>query len=87
MYAVPESPAWAQQGLTAVARAHRGHRVGLLVKTAMLDWLAAAAPGIEHIVTDNADSNQYMIAINEMLGFEILPPASQSYQVPVADVG
>ena len=87
VYAVPESPAWAQQGLTAVARAHRGHRVGLLVKTAMLDWLAAAAPGVEHIITDNADSNQYMIAINEMLGFEILPPASQSYQVPVAEVG
>ena len=29
---------------TAVVRAHRGHRLGLLVKTAMLDLLAAAEP-------------------------------------------
>ncbi len=78
--------AWAQQGLTAVARGHRGHRIGLLVKTAMLDWLATAEPGIEHITTDNADSNQYMIAINELLGFEILSPPYQWHQMPVSEV-
>lgn len=86
VYVTPESPAWASQGITAVARAHRGHRIGLLVKTAMLDWLAAAEPGVEHIITDNADSNQYMIAINELLGFEVLPPPYQSTQLPTAKV-
>jgi GNAT superfamily N-acetyltransferase len=86
VFVTPESPAWASQGLTAVARAHRGHRIGLLVKTAMLDWLATAEPGVEHILTDNADSNQYMISINELLGFEILSPPYQSIQLPVAKV-
>jgi RimJ/RimL family protein N-acetyltransferase len=86
VYVTPESPAWAQQGLTAVARTHRGHRIGLLVKTAMLDWLATAEPEAEHITTDNADSNQYMIAINELLGFEILSPPYQWHQMPVSEV-
>ena len=86
VYVTPESPSWASQGITAVARAQRGHRIGLLVKSAMLDWLAAAEPGIEHVITDNADSNQYMIAINELLGFEILLPPYQSAQLPTAQV-
>ena len=86
VYATPEEPAWAQQGLTAVARTHRGHRIGLLVKTAMLDWLATAEPAVEHITTDNAYSNQYMITINEMLGFEILSPPYQWHQMPISDV-
>jgi GNAT superfamily N-acetyltransferase len=86
VYTSAEEPAWAQQGLTAVARGHRGHRIGLLVKTAMLDWLAEAEPVIEHITTDNADSNQYMIAINERLGFEILSPPYQWHQMPVSEV-
>ena len=86
VYIAPESPAWAQQGLTAVARTHRGHRIGLLVKAAMLEWLASAAPEVEHVTTDNADSNQYMIAINEVLGYEILSPAYQWYQLPTGEV-
>ena len=86
VYITPEEPAWAHQGLTAVARTHRGHRIGLLVKTAMLDWLATAEPATEHIITDNADSNQYMIAINELLGFEILTPPHQWHQLPVSEV-
>ena len=86
VYTTAEEPAWAQQGLTAVARTHRGHRIGLLVKTAMLDWLASVEPEIEHITTDNADSNQYMIAINELLGFEILSPPYQWQQMPVSEV-
>jgi GNAT superfamily N-acetyltransferase len=86
VFVAPESPAWALQGLTAVARAHRGHRIGLLVKAAMLDWIAAAEPGVEHVITDNADSNQYMIAINELLGYEVLSPPFQWYQLPTAEV-
>jgi GNAT superfamily N-acetyltransferase len=86
VFVTPEAPAWAQQGLTAVARAHRGHRLGLLAKTAMLDVLAAAAPDVEHVITDNADSNQYMIAINELLGYEVLSPAFQWHQMRTSEV-
>src|SRR3984957_5103168 len=70
----PDYPQWGHQQITAVVRKHRGHRLGLLVKTAMLDWLAEAQPGIERIDTGNAAVNQHMIAINEELGFELLEP-------------
>jgi len=68
----PLQPDWGFQELTAVIRAHRGHRLGLLVKVAMLQQLAAAEPGLEHILTGNADSNSHMIAINDTLGFRPL---------------
>ena len=65
-------PDWGHQELTAVTGAHRGHRLGLLVKAAMLELLAGAEPGLERIITGNADANRYMIAINEELGFRAL---------------
>jgi len=83
----PEVPWWAQQGLTAVTRPHRGHRLGLLTKTAMLEWLAEAEPALERIITGNADSNSFMISVNETLGFELLEPAWQFYQLPAAEAG
>jgi GNAT superfamily N-acetyltransferase len=82
----PDTPGWANQLLTAVVRKHRGHRLGLLVKTAMLDWLVEAEPNLERIVTGNAAVNRYMIAINEELGYEVLSPMVQHYELPVADV-
>ena len=81
----PDNPEWGHQLLTAVVRKHRGHRLGLLVKTAMLDWLAEEQPSIGRIVTGNAAVNQWMIAINEELGYELLEPLAQSYELPVAD--
>jgi len=78
-------PEWGYQQITAVTRKHRGHRLGLLVKAAMLDWLAVAEPGIERIVTYNAASNDHMVAINEQLGYELLEPLEQSYELPVAN--
>jgi len=68
----PLVPSWGHQQLTAVSRAHRGHRLGLLVKVAMLQQLAGAEPGLRRIVTGNAGTNQHMIAINAELGFRVL---------------
>ncbi len=79
-----DNPEWGYQLITAVTRKHRGHRLGMLVKTAMLDWLAVAEPALERIVTGNAAVNRYMIAINEELGYELLNPLAQSYELPVA---
>ncbi len=67
----PGAPGYGFQQITAVLDAHRGHRLGLLVKAAMLELVAGAAPEVTRIVTDNAGSNEYMIAINAQLGFEI----------------
>jgi RimJ/RimL family protein N-acetyltransferase len=52
----------------------------------MLDWLAAAEPALERIVTGNAAVNQHMIAINEALGYELLEPQARSYELAVANV-
>lgn len=65
------SPDWADQLITAVTRPHRGHRLGLLVKLALLDLLAEQAPRLRRIATGNAELNQHMIAINEQLGFRV----------------
>jgi len=82
----PELAEWGYQLITAVARPHRGHRLGLLTKAAMLDWLASAEPGLQRLVTWNAASNKHMVAINEALGYELLDPQSRHYEVAVADV-
>jgi GNAT superfamily N-acetyltransferase len=68
----PLTPDWAYQELTVVARPHRGHRLGLLVKVAMLELLAGAEPQLAQIFTGNADRNSHMIAINTALGFQVL---------------
>jgi GNAT superfamily N-acetyltransferase len=82
----PEHPQWGHQQITAVTRQHRGHRLGLLVKAAMTQWLRTAEPGLRRIVTWNAAVNKHMIAINETLGYELLDPQSRSYELGVADV-
>ena len=82
----PEAPSWGHQGLTAVVRQHRGHRLGLLLKTAMLDWLAETEPMIERIETGNAAANDHMIAVNDALGFEVAPPLAHTVELDVAAV-
>lgn len=82
----PEHPQWGFQQLTAVVRTHRGHRLGLLVKTAMLEWLAEAEPRLEWIATGNAATNEHMIAINEQLGYKVVKPGWRFYEMPVADM-
>lgn len=67
----PEAPDWGFQLLTSVRREHRGHRLGLLVKIAMLELLAKREPAMRHIFTGNAGANEHMIAINELLGYQI----------------
>jgi RimJ/RimL family protein N-acetyltransferase len=68
----PDTPGWASQLITAVSRAHRGRRLGMLIKVAMLDLLAGAEPGLRCMLTGNAQDNAHMVAINEEIGFRIL---------------
>jgi GNAT superfamily N-acetyltransferase len=67
----PALPEWAFQQTTAVAPDHRGHRLGLLVKIAMLELLAEVRPATRRILTGNAGLNAHMIAINEQLGYYV----------------
>ena len=53
----PLRPEIAGQGDTAVARQHRGHRLGLLLKIDMMRWLAEAEPQLKIIQTWNNVDN------------------------------
>ena len=53
---------------TAVVRGHRGYRLGLRLKTAMLRLVRDREPLVERIDTWNAESNSHMIAVNDALG-------------------
>lgn len=79
----PAEPAWGHQGLTAVTRPHRGHRLGLLTKAAMLEWLTSAEPRLERIGTTNAEVNSHMIAVNEALGYRLAEPGYRFFALPV----
>jgi GNAT superfamily N-acetyltransferase len=84
LFVDPADPDWGHQGLTGVTRPHRGHRLGLLTKAAMMEWMATAEPQLEHVETNNAEANSYMIAVNEALGFELTPRGFQFFALPVA---
>jgi GNAT superfamily N-acetyltransferase/RimJ/RimL family protein N-acetyltransferase len=62
---------WASQGDTVVRPPDRGHRLGILVKIAMLDLVTRYEAGLRYIVTGNAESNVHMAAINERLGYRV----------------
>lgn len=68
-------PSIGHQHDTAVSRAHRGHRLGVLLKAEMVRWLAEVQPQLETIDTWNAKSNDHMIGVNEVLGYEVLAEA------------
>jgi len=82
----PQVPQWGRQRLTAVTRPHRGHRLGLLVKTAMMQWLAEAEPRLERIETGNTVANGHMIEVNAALGYKVVHPSWNYYEMPVSDV-
>ncbi|HZC27914.1 MAG TPA: GNAT family N-acetyltransferase [Actinopolymorphaceae bacterium] len=73
MVGVPSDlPGWSWQYDTAVLAAHRGHKLGLLLKAEMMAWLTEAEPDVRWVDTWNAESNTHMIAVNAALGYEIV---------------
>ncbi|MFG3341547.1 GNAT family N-acetyltransferase [Glycomyces sp. NPDC048151] len=70
----------AHQAITIVDPAHRGHRLGLLLKLANLRQIRERFPHVEYIWTDNADVNAPMIAINELLNYTTVD-ANAEYQL------
>jgi GNAT superfamily N-acetyltransferase len=59
----------AHQWGTLVHPDHRGHRLGAAVKVANLRNLMKRDPATKRVVTTNAETNAWMVAINERLGF------------------
>jgi GNAT superfamily N-acetyltransferase len=64
-----EQPGTAYQWDTLVVRAHRGHRLGALMKIATMQELARGGYETQRIMTSNNSLNAAMIAVNEVLGF------------------
>ena len=60
---------YAGQWDTIVVPEHRGHRLGTLIKVANLAHARLQRPDLRVIDTCNADTNPYMVAINEAMGF------------------
>jgi hypothetical protein len=65
-------PEIAAQEDTSVLAPHRGHRLGLRMKLAMLEWLRQERPDVEAADTWNAPGNAPMIAINDALGCRLV---------------
>jgi GNAT superfamily N-acetyltransferase len=57
------------QSITLVEPRHRGHRLGTIIKIENLRYAREHEPALRVIDTYNAAVNDYMISINEALGF------------------
>ena len=55
---------------TFVHREHRGHRLGLATKAVNLRAVQAARGDLTLLITENGETNDYMVSINERMGFE-----------------
>jgi GNAT superfamily N-acetyltransferase len=82
----PADPGWGFQVFTVVRREHRGHRLGLLLKIAMMELLATTEPQLERIVTWNGQTNEHMIAVNEAMGYTVFGPPATGFRLDVAAV-
>jgi len=82
----PADPGWGFQVFTVVSRKHRGHRLGLLLKIAMMEFLATTEPQLERIVTWNGQGNEHMISVNEAMGYTVFGPPTTWFRLDVAAV-
>lgn len=68
---IVDRPTTASQEDTGVLAAHRGHGLGLSIKSANLLSLLEHEPQITKVMTWNAEGNRHMRAVNERLGFKV----------------
>ncbi|HUQ42260.1 MAG TPA: GNAT family N-acetyltransferase [Candidatus Limnocylindrales bacterium] len=73
-----------QQSGTGVTAKHRGHRLGLWMKAAMLERILRERPEAKYIRTGNANVNKNMLEINTMIGFRHAW-SSTLWQLPLAE--
>lgn len=76
----------ARQRVTIVEPAHRGRRLGLIVKSANHAYARAHEPALRVIDAWNAEENTHMRAVNATLGFQPVD-AWSVFQLPASDCG
>ncbi|WP_460748766.1 GNAT family N-acetyltransferase [Myceligenerans cantabricum] len=69
LYPKDDTRGYAEQESTVVLRAHRGHRLGMLVKAVNARALLDTKPKVERVWTWNNEENPHMLAINVAMGF------------------
>jgi hypothetical protein len=62
---------------TFVHRQHRGHRLGLATKAMNLRAVQALRGDLSLVTTQNAETNDYMVSINERMGFRPIEVAAE----------
>jgi GNAT superfamily N-acetyltransferase len=62
---------------TFVHRQHRGHRLGLATKAVNLRAVQALRGDLNLVTTQNAETNNYMVSINERMGFRPIEVAAE----------
>lgn len=67
---VPHAPKTVWQWGTAVRPEHRGHALGKWLKATILQRILDECPEVVDVRTHNADSNDPMLGINRLMGFE-----------------
>lgn len=72
----------ARQRVTIVEPAHRGRRLGLIVKSANHAYIQTQEPTLRAIDAWNAEENTHMRAVNAVLGFQPVD-AWSVFQLPV----
>jgi RimJ/RimL family protein N-acetyltransferase len=81
----PWDPATARQQNTATDPEHRGRGLAKWAKAAMLLQLKNERPEVLCVRTSNAFSNEAMLAINTVLGFDVVEVRTE-WQAPVAEM-
>lgn len=76
----PTSRTDVSQWGTFVHREHRGRRLGLATKAANLRAMQQAHPDMKRIVTQNAETNDYMVSINVLMGFEPVEASTEMFR-------
>lgn len=69
LFVPPEVERPVMQNDTLVVKEHRGHRLGMLLKLANLQYLSETSPGHPSVITFNAEENRPMLNVNEAIGF------------------
>ncbi|WP_350276529.1 GNAT family N-acetyltransferase [Kribbella sp. HUAS MG21] len=72
----------ARQRTTIVEPSHRGHRLGLLIKSANHTYTQSHEPALRHIDAWNTEQNHPMRAVNTTLGFHPID-TWPTFQLPV----
>ncbi len=65
------------QWATFVHREHRGHKLGLATKAVNLRAVQTVRGDLTLVTTQNAETNNYMVSINERMGFRPIEVAAE----------